>query len=133
MGKWRRKDLADRRRRKDETPEERRRPLPKDVEFLVVSENNKTLRLKIRNEITEQNCFIFRDQIQPVLVDHPQQYFIFELAEVPYVDSTAMSMLVDLHLFLKRHNKELYFRKPNEQFLRLVDQLLLEKVLNVIE
>ena len=56
---------------------------------------------------------------------------ILDLQEVPYVDSSAAAMLLEIHERMKRNGKTLVFKNLNEHVARVIEMLNLTTVFNI--
>ena len=69
---------------------------PASPHIRAVREEGDTLLLTLAGEIDLNTSPAMRDDLLDFLQKTPAKQFVFDLAEVPYVDSSAIAVLVEL-------------------------------------
>lgn len=73
---------------------------------MEIYQKNSVDILEVKAEITIKNSDIFRTAMQKFL-ESPRSSFILDLEEVSYLNSSALGIIADTAIKLKKGNKEL--------------------------
>lgn len=131
MAEYRRQSRAERRQRNRQVPVERRNITPPE---LVISslESNRTLMVHLENRFIADNSFELKEYLNNVLNPHSIDRVVLNIEKVPYMDSTALGLLVDIKRNLNDLGVEFCLKNPSNQVSWLLEILMLDRVLPVI-
>ena len=131
MAEYRRQSRAERRQRNKEVPVDRRTITPPEL-VLSSQESNRTLTVNLENRFIADNSFELKEYLNNVLNPHSIDRVILHIEKVPYMDSTALGILVDIKRNLNELGVEFCLKKPSHQVSWLIEILMLDRVLPVI-
>ena len=128
----RRKSRADRRRYESETPfPDRRTDTPREVEINMTI-REKHLFIHFANALIAENCFAAFDRVlRAVRSAPPVEDVTLVFSKVPFIDSAAVGMLVELQKTLHHRKKNLIIANPTRQMKTLIDTLMLNEVFTI--
>jgi anti-anti-sigma factor len=127
----RRRSRANRRRREIETPfPERRTDVAREVEVRFAAQGIRLL-VSLANELVAENCFGVRDAILRTLDAATVEQVVLNFELVPFVDSTAIGMLLDLQIRLSEKRKRLVLANVPDQVESLLETLMLQRVFDI--
>lgn len=131
MVEYRRRSRAERRRKKEERADERRKMHLPPVK-IENEQRGRLIRFYLKNPMVAENCYEVKDyiwrSINPPLVDR----VIVDLSGVPFMDSTALGLIVDIKKQLGQVGVEFLIANPTKQVRLLIETLLLDKILKII-
>ncbi|HEU5155717.1 MAG TPA: STAS domain-containing protein [Streptosporangiaceae bacterium] len=90
-------------------------PLSIDVEA-----DGSTAVLRLRGELDLAGEEALRGCIRAVLAEHDPHLLLLDLAELTFIDSTGLSVLVWAHRYLARRDRELKLYRPHRQVRRIL-------------
>lgn len=127
----RRKSRADRRRHKTDTPfSERRSRVARDIGMNFAVQRTRLL-VSFSNELVAANCFGARDAILRALDAAGVEQVVINFETVPFVDSTAIGMLLELQKHLTAKKKYLVLANIPRQMQSLLDTLMLHGIFDI--
>lgn len=129
----RRHSRADRRRSpKQYKGTERRSGSPRDV-VIDVERGKNSVEMKLHNELVAGNCEPLKERM---LKAHLQLQVsgtvVLDFQGVPYVDSSAVAMLLEINERLKRNGKTLVLKSLNEHVAGVIEMLNLTTVFTIL-
>jgi len=131
----RRRSRADRRRPEYETPApivERRQQVRRDVQIKQRVKAN-ILIVTLENEIVAENFHPVQEALQRV-VNVPQiARIIINMKKVPFVDSMAIGVLLELHQLFEKAGKKMLLMNLVPQVRLFIETLMLDTVFNIRE
>ncbi len=131
----RRRSRADRRRPEYETPSpivERRQQVRRDVHIKQRVKEN-ILIVTLENEIVAENFHPVQEALQRV-VNLPQiARIIINMKKVPFVDSMAIGILLEMHQLFEKAGKKMLLMNVVPQVRLFIETLMLETVFNIRE
>jgi len=131
----RRRSRADRRRPEYETPSpivERRQRVRRDVQIKQRVKEN-ILIVTLENEIVAENFHPVQEALQRV-VNMPQvARIIINMKKVPFVDSMAIGVLLELHQLFEKAGKRMILMNMLPQVRLFIETLMLDTVFNIRE
>ncbi|MCD6384823.1 STAS domain-containing protein [Candidatus Sumerlaeota bacterium] len=127
----RRQSRSDRRRVSKQVPTERRRSSRTSVK-ITTEKKGGNLTIFLENEFVAETCFEAKESIERLI--HPQSVnkVVVDLKGVPFIDSTALGVLVDLKKELDTLGIDFVVANPSKQVRWLIDLMLLDKVLRIV-
>ncbi len=131
MAQGRRRSRANRRNKtgKNHTPERRSKTPPElDIEIHVKDTN---LLVTVKNPIVAGNCYTLRNAINKALSDATITSIIINMQGVPYADSTALRVFLELHRQLKRQGKKLILYRVIRRIRKVLEILNIDKVFDL--
>ncbi len=131
MAKSRRRSRAERRTRNEKVRHERRND---NNEPLLISstKNGHDLVITLENIAVAENSFTIEDHFSHVFNPHSIDRVIFDLAKVPFMDSTSLGLLVDLKKKVNNAGAHFFITNPSPQVRWLIDTLRLNHILAVV-
>jgi anti-anti-sigma factor len=127
----RRKSRANRRRLQVETPlPDRRSEVVREV-VLHFAAQRRRLLVSVTNELIAENCFAARDAILRALDAVAIEQVVLNFENVPFVDSAAIGMLLELQKRLSARKKHLILANIPPQTELLLETLMLHGVFDV--
>jgi anti-anti-sigma factor len=131
----RRRSRADRRRPEYETPSpivERRQQARRDVQIKQRVKAN-ILIVALENEIVAENFHPVQEALQRV-VNVPQiARIIVNMKKVPFVDSMAIGILLEMHQLFEKAGKKMLLMNVVPQVRLFIETLMLDTVFNIRE
>lgn len=88
---------------------------------LVVEGNQELLKVKVVGDVTAESCGELREAVMQ-LASRRASVIQLDLAEMPFIDTSGLGVLVGLRTHLKKHGSQLTVANPQarvEQVLRL--------------
>jgi anti-anti-sigma factor len=90
------------------------------------------VEMKLHNELVAGNCQPVKEELVKAHLHLPVSgAVILDLQGVPYVDSGAAAMLLDIHRRLKRNGKTLVLKNLNAHVARVIEMLNLTTVFTI--
>lgn len=127
----RRRSRSDRRRTSKQVAEERRHLSHPNVN--ISTENNgKNLTVFIKNELVVETCFEAKEKIERLIDPKSVTRVVVDLRGVPFMDSTALGVLVDLKKKLETFGIDFVITNPSKQVRWLIEIMMLDKVLRIV-
>lgn len=87
---------------------------------LVVEGNQQKLTVKILGELTAESCGDLRETVTSLTTKQPQQ-IVIDLAEMAFIDSMGLGVLVGLRSHMKKHGCELSVVNPQPRVLQVFE------------
>ena len=131
MDQSRRQSLADRRKRGAEYEgADRRRERPADV-GIEVEWGDDLLVVRLSNPLISDNLLKFQKVLEAVCKKPRPAEVVVDVANVPYMDSKAVGLIVEIHTQLKGQNRRLVIENPQQYVRRFFNTLRVDKVLEI--
>jgi anti-anti-sigma factor len=91
------------------------------------------LMVVLENELVAENCHFVRDVLQRA-ANMPQiARLIVNMKKVPFVDSMAIGVLLELHQLFEKAGKKMILMNPVPQVTLLIETLMLDTVFIIRE
>jgi anti-anti-sigma factor len=131
MSEIRRKSRADRRHNTtSDTEENRRREFPPDLKIKTkIHEHN--LLLWVKNAMLANNCYALRDVIYNIYLKKKFTRVIINMEGIPYADTKAIALLLELHQKLKSKNIKLILFRTVSRVKNVMEILNLDKIFDI--
>ena len=97
-----------------------------------ISLNKGIFTVKFVDELDFSNEPIYKEEIKRALAGRKYTKVIFDLADVDYIDSSGVGMLIYFKGFFEKERKGYYIKSPSETVSKIFAISSLDKSLNVI-
>ena len=76
---------------------------------------NRTLTLALKGEIDHANAPKFRISADSIIKKGGFDYFVFDLSNITFMDSTAIGLILGRYKLLKELGVSVYFQNPSRE------------------
>jgi anti-anti-sigma factor len=121
-------------RRKEPTkriPFDRRKKIRNQLEVRTEKNDHKIVIFAV-HEMVAENCQAIRDTLEESMNPQDIKHVILDIKDVPFMDSVAVGMLVDLKQQLSTLKIDFAISRPSPQVRWLIEILRLDRILRVV-
>ena len=96
--------------------------------YEIINLNSKIVKIAFSGEITLDNSLIFKEEIKNYLVDKGIYFWIIDLNEVEFIDSSGLGMLISFFKEINEKKGQLVYIGIHDYVAKIIDLVQLGQV-----